>query len=183
MSTLRAYLGSLIAPVLAHNYNQATAIMRAGWAQNVGLDPKTYGTPLPGQTVTNTTITTNTGTIGGGWLKALPKGAVIALLCLLAGWGWHWLSRLLSPATPPAPIVIKTPAPKPPAPPPPAPTPAPKPTPPSTAVGTPPVPPGQPGWDAVYEEQVSPPDAANPEGVWRLLRRESLQLPKKGSTP
>lgn len=69
MSPLRTLFGSLAAPLLIHNQNQAAAMTRAAAAQGLGLDPATFGTPFPGSTIT----TTNNQT--AGWLKGALLGA------------------------------------------------------------------------------------------------------------
>ena len=52
--TLRSMLGSWAAPLLIHNQNQNTAMIRAAAAKAQGLDPNVYGVPLPGSNVTTT---------------------------------------------------------------------------------------------------------------------------------
>lgn len=92
MSTLRATLGSWFAPLLIHNQNQQTAMMRAAAAKAQGLDPKVYGTPLPGSNI-DTTVNYH----GGGWLK----GAILAVALLTGGGlGILGLLKCLSPAAP-----------------------------------------------------------------------------------
>ena len=50
----RSLLGSWAAPLLIHNQNQNTAMIRAAAAKAQGLDPNVYGVPLPGSNVTTT---------------------------------------------------------------------------------------------------------------------------------
>ncbi len=90
MRTLRGMLGAWFAPLLIHNHNQQTAMMRAAAAQAQGLDPAVYGVPLPGSNVTTTTNNT-----GGGLLK----GAVLAAALLTAGGlGTAGLGKVLAPS-------------------------------------------------------------------------------------
>lgn len=82
-------LGSWFAPLLIHNHNQQTAMMRAAAARAQGLDPEVYGVPLPGSNVTTTVNNT-----GGG----LVKGAVLAAIMLVVGaLGAAGLGKVLSP--------------------------------------------------------------------------------------
>jgi hypothetical protein len=67
--TLRSMLGSWAAPLLIHNQNQNTAMIRAAAAKAQGLDPNVYGVPLPGSNVT-TTNNNSSGFIKGALLSA-----------------------------------------------------------------------------------------------------------------
>jgi hypothetical protein len=87
-------LGSWFAPLLIHNHNQQTAMMRAAAAQAQGLDPQVYGVPLPGSNVTSTTTNNN----ASGFIK----GAVLATAMLAAGGlGAAGLGKMLTQPAPP----------------------------------------------------------------------------------
>jgi hypothetical protein len=73
--TLRSMLGSWAAPLLIHNQNQNTAMIRAAAAKAQGLDPNIYGVPLPGSNVT-----TNNNNSSG-----FIKGALLSAAMLAAG--------------------------------------------------------------------------------------------------
>jgi hypothetical protein len=73
---LRSLLGSWAAPLLIHNQNQNTAMIRAAAAKAQGLDPNIYGVPLPGSNVT----TTNNQ-------SGFVKGALISAAMIAGGAG------------------------------------------------------------------------------------------------
>lgn len=82
---------------LVHGWNQQQALQRAQAAVATGLDPRQYGSPLPGSTVT--TVTNNSG---GGIVKGLLLGAAT----LAAGGGTAGaLFSSLRP-TPPAAAIV-----------------------------------------------------------------------------
>ena len=95
MSTASTALGNLknwFGALLVHNQNQSAAMQRAASATAMGLDPTTYGVPLPGSTVTTTT-TNNTG-------SGLIKGAILAAALLVGGGaGTLGVSNLLTTKT------------------------------------------------------------------------------------
>lgn len=136
--------------ILAHNYNEQSALHRAMQAKAIGLpEPEKYASVLPGsnQTETNNVTINNSG-------AGMLKGAILGTALLVGGGGTAaGLAKILTGA-PTAPTTA---------------VPAQEASKAEPATTVPPVAvQKQQAWDAIYEEKQA-------DGTWKQVKRERLK--------